>query len=76
MSNGQEVAVCSRHDEWVSSCLFSRDSNLLVSVSNNIKVFLVLQIIIILVQTTFFIDNYYVLSDNICHKCHLKSKNE
>ena len=56
MSDGQEVAVCSRHDEWVSSCVFSRDSNLLVSVSNNIKVFLVLQIIIILLQTTLFIE--------------------
>ena len=56
MSDGREVAVCSRHDEWVSSCVFSRDSNLLVSVSNNIKVFLVLQIIIILLQTTLFIE--------------------
>ena len=67
MSDGREVAVCSRHDEWVSSCVFSRDSNLLVSVSNNIKVFLVLQIkiIIIPVQTTLFIVNYCLLSDDI-----------
>ena len=38
MTNGQELAVCSRHDGWVSSCWFSSDSGLLVSVSNNIKV--------------------------------------
>ena len=37
-SEGQELAVCSRHDGWVSGCWFSRDSDLLVSVSNNIKV--------------------------------------
>ena len=64
MSNGREVAVCSRHDEWVSSCLFSRGSDLLVSVSNNIKVFLVLQIILLLLcrQHCSLNDNIYVIN--------------
>ena len=38
MANGRELAVCNKHDGWVSNCWFSNDSNLLVSVSNNIKV--------------------------------------
>jgi len=37
VADGRELAVCSKHDGWVSSCWFSSDSNLLVSVSNNIK---------------------------------------
>lgn len=37
MANGRELAVCNKHDGWVSNCWFSNDSNLLVSVSNNIK---------------------------------------
>ena len=38
MADGRELALCSKHDGWVSSCWFSSDSDLLVSVSNNIKV--------------------------------------
>lgn len=37
VADGRELSVCSKHDGWVSSCWFSSDSNLLVSVSNNIK---------------------------------------
>lgn len=38
VADGRELAVCSKHDGWVSSCWFSSDSDFLVSVSNNIKV--------------------------------------
>ena len=38
MTDGRELAVCSKHDGWVANCWFSRDSDMLVSVSNNIKV--------------------------------------
>ena len=38
MTDGRELAVCSKHDGWVASCWFSSDSDMLVSVSNNIKV--------------------------------------
>ena len=34
----KELAVCSKHDAWVANCWFSSNSDLLVSVSNNIKV--------------------------------------
>ena len=40
MTDGRELTVCSKHDGWVASCWFSSDSNMLVSVSNNIKVHL------------------------------------
>lgn len=33
----KELAVCSKHDAWVANCWFSSNSDLLVSVSNNIK---------------------------------------
>ena len=38
MTDGRELAVCNKHDGWVASCWFSSDSDMLVSVSNNIKV--------------------------------------
>ena len=38
MTDGRELSVCSKHDGWVAGCWFSSNSDMLVSVSNNIKV--------------------------------------
>jgi len=37
MTDGRELSVCSKHDGWVAGCWFSSNSDMLVSVSNNIK---------------------------------------
>ena len=38
LRDGSEVAVCSKHDGWVTSCWFSPDTHMLVSVSDSVQV--------------------------------------
>lgn len=41
MIDGREFVVCNKYDGWVASCWFLSDSDMLVLVSNNIKVYIV-----------------------------------